>query len=103
MGKVRKNEAGFSALEVVLVLVIVSLISAVGFMAYENQHKTKTASFATATTTKPATQIPAQTTTPAPTDPYAGWKTFAANAGNLTLMYPSDWMITDRTSVSYED
>lgn len=39
MGKLRKNQSGFSAVEIVLVLVIVGLIGGVGFMVYNNHNK----------------------------------------------------------------
>lgn len=39
MGKIRKNEAGFSAVEVILVLIVMALIGGVGWFVYKNQHK----------------------------------------------------------------
>lgn len=53
MGKIRKNEAGFSAVEFVLVLVIVGLIGVVGFLVYKNQHKTTTPVSGTTKSTSP--------------------------------------------------
>ena len=91
MGNIRKNETGFSAVEVVLVLVIVSLIGVVGFMVYKNHNKkTATNSVATTTTTKPTTTTQTKTTTPVP-DPYAGWKTNCDTATNGCFRYSSDW------------
>jgi hypothetical protein len=63
VGKLKTDEKGFSAVEVVLVLVIVVLIGAVGFLVYKNQHKTKTASVATTAAAKPIT-TPTKTATP---------------------------------------
>ncbi len=92
MGKIRKNEAGFSAVELLIILVVVALIGGAGYFVYKSHHKATTASVATTTTTKPATTTPAKTTTPAPTDPYAGWKTYTSplNSG-LSFKYPADW------------
>jgi hypothetical protein len=87
MGKIRKNETGFSAVEIVLVLVIVGLIGVVGYMVYKNQHKT-TAPVATTISTKPASTTPAKT---APADPYAGWKQYCDTDHKTCFKYPADW------------
>ena len=60
MSKLHKEEAGFSTVEAVLILVIVALVGVVGFMVYKNQHKTTTTSVATAV--KPRTATPTKTT-----------------------------------------
>lgn len=100
MNKIRKNQAGFSAVEVVLVLVILGLIGVVGFMVY-NSHKTKTTPVANTTTAK---STPAKTTTPASNQQYLTVKEFgikipltsstsdlgyiySANGGNNGLPY----------------
>lgn len=70
MGKIGKNQTGFSVVEVVLVLVIVGLVGVVGFMVYQNLRKTRTASDAPTSTTKPVTPTPAKTTTPTPNNGY---------------------------------
>jgi Tfp pilus assembly protein PilE len=91
MCKVRKNEAGFSPVEIVMVLVIVALLGAVGFLVYKNQHKTTTASVTTATATKqPATKTPL-----ASTDQYAGWKSYTLKYEKLTFKYPAGWTLKD--------
>lgn len=92
MGKVRNNQAGFSAVEVVLVLVIVALIGVVGVMVYKNHNKTtdnKTTA-TTATTKAPASSTSTQTkttTTPA-TSTQEGTITGTAS-------YPSEGLPTD--------
>jgi hypothetical protein len=75
---------------VVVVLVIVALISAVGFLVYKNHNKTTLASVVTTTpTTKPATN----TTTPAGL--YAGWKTYTLKYEKASFKYPSSWQVKD--------
>ena len=82
----KKNEKGFSAVEIILVLVVVGLIGVVGFMVYKNHNKKPaTNTVATTTTTKPAT-----TETKPATDPYAGWKSYCGDSG-ACFKYPSDW------------
>ncbi len=39
MGKVRSSQSGFSAVETILVLVVVFVIGAVGFMVYKSHDK----------------------------------------------------------------
>ncbi len=68
MGKIRKNEAGFSAVELLIILVVVALIGGAGYFVYKSHHKVTTASVATTTTSKPTTTTPpASTTTPTTT------------------------------------
>jgi len=90
MGELRKDETGFSVVEVILVLVIVGLIGAVGFMVYKNHNKTTKASVAT-TTIKPVATTPAKTTTPATTitsGPQSGWSTYTNNTVGFSISYP---------------
>ena len=105
MSKPHKNQQGFGAIEARLIIVVVVLLGAVGYMVYKNHNKTTSNSTATAntTTTRPTTSTPAKTTPAQPADPYAGWKTFTSNVGKFSLRYPSDWTYTDATANSNED
>lgn len=98
MGKIRRNEAGFSPIEVILVLVVVALIGVVGFMVYKNHNKKATTnSVAATTTTKPSTTRQAKTTTQTP-DPYAGWASCADSVEGSSFKYPSTWTLTGATA-----
>ena len=93
MGKIRKNQEGFSVVEVVLVLVVVALIGVVGFMVYKNQHKTTNNSTTNATTLT----TPPKTTTPPVTTP-------AQTTDTLTV---KEWgvkvpLTTDISDLTYE-
>jgi Tfp pilus assembly protein PilE len=81
----KRNENGFSAVEVILLLVIVSLIGVVGFMVYKNHNKTSN-STTTASTTKSST-----TPTKATPDPYAGWQSYSDS--HVSFKYPSGWQM----------
>jgi prepilin-type N-terminal cleavage/methylation domain-containing protein len=85
MGILQTYRKGFSAIEVLLVLVIAALIGAVGFLVYKNHNKTTTASVATSKTNPVAI-------TPTPTDPISGWKPYANTDGHFTIKYPSTWV-----------
>ncbi len=39
MNRIRNNESGFSAVELILVLLIISVLGAIGWLVYENQNK----------------------------------------------------------------
>lgn len=96
MKQFRKNELGFSAVEVVMVVAIVALLGVVGWLVYKDHHKT------TAKNT-PIVQ-PYKTTTPAPkanaptaANPYAGWNTYTLKLEKITFRYPSTWQLTDKS------
>ncbi len=74
MKNLNKNEHGFGAVEIILVLVIVGLLGVVGYMVYKNHNKTTPAS-TTITTTPVASTTPttASTTTTPRTDLNAGY------------------------------
>lgn len=95
MNKIVKNEKGFSAVEIVLVVVIVALIGVVGWLVYKNHHKTSTLNPST-TSSKAATKstISSTSSTKTTINPYAGWKTFSLSSLGLSFQYPSTWTVT---------
>jgi Tfp pilus assembly protein FimT len=98
MGKIRKNEAGFGAVELLIILAVVALIGGVGYFVYKNQHKATTASVTTTTTptpTKSVTATPAKTTTPTPAQDTR--LQYENKDLGLTFKYPSDWKIVDES------
>jgi len=88
VGELQNDQKGFSAVEVMLVLVILTLVGAVGVLVAKNHNKTTTAS--TASTTKATTPTTAKTTTPGP---YAGWQTYTATLEPVSFKYPKDWTV----------
>jgi len=63
MNKLKQNESGFSAVEVILVLVIIVLLGVVGWFVYKNQKKTTTPSTTNTSTTKPTSTTATPTST----------------------------------------
>lgn len=96
MGKLKKNESGFSAVEVILVLVIVAMLGSVGWYVWSNRSKNITTN--TSTSTNASTTKPASTTTTPVVDKYKGWKTYTD--ANLSLRYPTNWSVVDRTKLN---
>jgi Tfp pilus assembly protein PilE len=87
MGEIRKNEAGFSPVEVIIVLIIVALIGVVGWFVYKSQHKAAVATTSTATKAVPA-------------NPYVGWKTYCDSTTKDCFKYPNTWTLNTGTSIN---
>ena len=90
MNKISKNEKGFSPLEVILVLVIVAVIGAVGWLVYKDHHKIATVNIATTSSSKPTTlnttksSTSTSTTTPTITTPNLTYAQCIQSAGHGT-------------------
>lgn len=80
-----KNENGFSAVELIFILVIVVLIGVVGYLVYKNHHQPIKVVTVTKTVTTP-TKIPTTTST---SNPYVGWITEAGSI--ISFKIPSSW------------
>jgi len=88
VGKLHKDNKGFSAVETIMIPVIVILIGLVGWLVYKNNHKTNVATSNTKSTS---------TTTTTTSDPYAGWKTGTTKYEKLSYKYPSNWNLVDNS------
>jgi hypothetical protein len=89
MGKLRRSEAGFSAVEVVLILVIVGLIGVVGFMVYKNHNKA----------TPVATTQKTSTPKPVAVDPTTNWTAYSGSDGKISLKYPTTWVTASHSEL----
>jgi hypothetical protein len=92
MKKISKNQKGFTAVEGLLIILILVVIGAVGYMVYRNDHKTKTASVSSTSLTTSSSKKSSATTKSA--NPYAGWQTYHSKLGDFTIQYPANWNIT---------
>lgn len=81
-----KDEAGFSAVEAVLILVVLAVIGTAGWIVYKDHHKTT----ATQTTTKTDSTSSNVTKPPAP-DPYSDWQPYSDTY--VSFKYPSGWQV----------
>ena len=85
MSRGQRNQQGFSIVELLLVLILLSVVGGIGYVVYTGHHKTVTANTAPA----PA----AHTTTTARVDPYAGWQQYCSTPGGLCFKYPTNWKL----------
>lgn len=93
MTKLPKNENGFSAVELLLVLLTLIVIGGAGyFVAKHVDKKTPTtATTVSTTTTTSATTSPTIPKPAQPVNPYAGWSTYSSTNEGLSFKYPVNW------------
>lgn len=89
MVKLNKDNNGFSAIEVVLVLVTLAIVGIGSYFVAKHIDTKKTVTSLTSTS-KTSTTTPKATTPPAkPTDPTTGWATYTSTLGSFSIKYPS--------------
>ncbi|PJE65363.1 hypothetical protein COU91_01980 [Candidatus Saccharibacteria bacterium CG10_big_fil_rev_8_21_14_0_10_47_8] len=90
----KKNQKGFSFVEVMLVLIFITLVGFVGWYVWHSNDKDKTdkttSSASRPTTAKNDTAV----------DPYAGWKTYCDTETNGCFKYPADWALDSGPSIN---
>ncbi len=96
MGKLNYNESGFSAVETILILVIVVLLGAVGYLVYRNNHKPTVANV---TTAKSSTSSSAKPNT-SPATPQGNYVNVIQDNSTVTQVTPSKIaMTTDQAKI----
>jgi hypothetical protein len=83
MTKINKNQYGFSALEFVLVILVLAAIAGAGWFVYKNHNKS----------TVPSSNSSSSSTTNPPANLYAGWKTYTSQDEKFSIKYPSGWSV----------
>lgn len=87
-----KNENGFGAIGIVLIVVVLAAVGATGYIVYKKHHKTTPPSITTSTT-KSLAPIPKNQTPVQSNNPYVGWKPYAATDSSYAIEYPSTWTV----------
>lgn len=84
------TQKGFSALEGLLILVVIGIIGGVGYFVFQARDQSnQTAKNTSASQTSQTS--PLETTT---NDTYAGWTTYTSRVEKMTFKYPDDWAAT---------
>lgn len=93
----KANQKGFSVVEILIVVVIVGLLGAVGWLVYDRQ-KSQTGTKDTTAQTTTKSEAPKKETATVK-DPYEGWKTYKSVLNsNLSFKYPADWEFEPATT-----
>jgi Tfp pilus assembly major pilin PilA len=93
MGKHKNNQKGFSVLEAILIVVVVVLIGAVGYLVYKNHDRTTTVVIVTKTVSKPAKSNSTK-------NKYAGWLQYCSSHEKACFKYPSTWLLQNNCAAS---
>lgn len=88
MQKIKNNQTGFGTLEIALVVIVLALLGAGGWVVYKHHQKTPPPSTSTATT---KTTNP----TPAATDPTENWKKVDSIGDAYSIKVPDGWELTN--------
>ena len=105
MNKLKNNQSGFSAVELILILALVAALGAIGFLFYKNQKKAppSTTTVTTKTTTAPA----ASTAAPVFNNLPAGYQEYKSDSIGFRFGYPKEWgtlkseAISDTSRISF--
>ena len=92
----KNNQKGFSVVEILIVIVVVGLLGAVGWLVYDRQKSKTPDTSNTQTSTPQKEETPKQEAKAA--DPYEGWKSGTFKYTKLSYKLPSKWQdISDNT------
>ncbi len=91
MKKISKNGAGFSIIEILLIVIVVGLLGFIGWYVYSQNNKANNSLKNTdsASKTKPIPQQNSEAQTAKPIDETQNWKSYTRYG--ITLKYPTDW------------
>lgn len=99
MYKLRNNQQGFGAVEIILVVAVIVLLGVAGWLVYRNHHKATNTSPTTTTSNIHKTSSTSSQTA----DPYAGWKSYTLKYEQATFKYPAGWTLKNTPPVSPTD
>jgi len=85
-----KKQSGFSAVEGLLILIILGLVSFTGWYVWHSKQSTDKTY-----TNAAKSALLTSTSAPVKADPYKGWKTYQNADKSLTIKYPGDWFIRE--------
>lgn len=78
---------GFSAVEALIVIVVIVAIGLGGWLVWRHNHQKKAATASNNSTS----QTGKQSSSTQPVDPYAGWRTGTSAMAGFSIKYPADW------------
>jgi hypothetical protein len=94
MSRKVSTERGFSAVEAIVIVLIIAVIGVAGWLVWRHHHTKKIAT----TTSNSTTQQKQQSSGTQTTDPYAGWKSYTDTgytlASGISVKYPAGWQVS---------
>lgn len=86
-----KTSAGFGAIELLLMIVLIGLVAFIGYEVYKSYHKVS-ASYNNASSgnNQTANQLTSS-------NPYAGWRSATLKYEKLSFMFPGSWALTNNS------
>lgn len=97
MGTFKKNQEGFGAVELLIIIVIIILIGAAGWLVHKNQSKAHNQDKAAKSLKTNAGGQVLTGSAPNPSQ-YNGWLSFCSSYGGLCLKYPTTWKLGQASS-----
>jgi prepilin-type N-terminal cleavage/methylation domain-containing protein len=96
----RSNQKGFSVVEILIVIAVVGVLGAVGWLVYDRQkNKADDKQVSTQTSQQEKQEEPKEeTSTP---NPYEGWKESSNEKWGFSFKYPAGWKV-NTTESGYE-
>jgi hypothetical protein len=87
----RFSTAGFSVIEVLLIVLVIAALGLGGWYVYHRDHKPKAA------ISSNSQGSAKKTTAPPPADRYAGWKSYCDTTYRYCFKYPAGWTVNEQT------
>lgn len=96
--KMKRNEKGFGIVELLVIIVVIGLIGAVGWLVYDRQKSKQ--NNAETTQQSSGDQIVAKNDTKQEVDTLInpGWKRYTSERLKISFEYPSDWYVKEQKS-----
>lgn len=100
------DRKGFSIVEVLIAIVVITAIAACGWLAWRHVHDKKSSTTSAKTSSSQSKSSSASSSTSTATaDPYAGWKTAVSPRAKFSIKYPANWAyaetVGDRDNVEH--
>lgn len=92
----QKYQQGFTAIEGLLIVLVLAVVGFGGYYVWHSQQTTITTAKTTAVSSK-------ATTNTATSSPYSGWNTYTFSKEKLTFRYPTTWTVENNLTDSSND
>ena len=92
-----RDQSGFSAVEAILILVVVGIIGFTGWFVYKSQSDTSKTLNTAGNSTASTTNKKSPATSTAPTDEIATWTPYTSANSTFTFRIPDGWKLTAQT------